>query len=92
MELRLIFVVGTDVLYRNVGNQIPNYPRNIREERRSQLHRSGRLQACEVPEYFRLYVNYEYKAQTYRQLSRDILTATDLPCDKAVVFTGTTTK
>jgi hypothetical protein len=92
MELRLIFVVRTDILYRNVGNQIPNYPRNVRDERRPQLYRSGRLQACAATEYFRLPVNYEYKAQKYRQLSRNILTATELPCDKAAVFTGTTTK
>jgi len=83
---------GYAQLYRKFGNQIPNYPRNIREERRTELYRSGRLQACKIPEYFRLHVNCEYKAQIYRQLSRDILTATDLLCDKAAVFTGTTTK
>ena len=91
MELRLIFVVGTDVLYRNVGKQIPKYPRHIREERKSQLNCSGRMQACKVPEYFWLHINYEYKSQIYRKLPRDILTATDLLCDKAAVFTGTKT-
>lgn len=84
MALRLIFVDATDILYRKVGNQIPNYPRNIREERRTQLYRSGRLQACKVPEYFRLHVNCECKTQIYRQLSRDILTAAiKLPCSRA---------
>jgi hypothetical protein len=87
MELRLIFVVRTDILYRNVRNQIPNYPRNVRDEQRPQLYRSGRLQACATTEYFRLRVNYEYKAQIYNchvtfwQLQT--FHAIKLPCSRA---------
>jgi hypothetical protein len=82
------FEDGTDILYRNVGNQTT--PPNIRVQRRPQLHSSGSLQACKATECLRLHINYKYKPQLYRQLSRDILADASFLCDKATVFTDTT--